>query len=97
MQVDRSLEPFQQKEVSYESDRDWRSARHWKSHCPNFGQCWCDGWLFGSKCAKSARDSGLDPTLGGRSGSLGTEQWQGIDFGNYPNARIIMFGLNVGF
>ena len=41
--------------------------------------------------------SGLDPTLGARSGNQGTEQWQGIDFGNYPNARSIMVGLNLGF
>lgn len=44
--------------------------------------------------------NGLDPTLGGRpdgNGALGTEQWSSIDYGNYPNSRILSFGLNVSF
>ena len=46
---------------------------------------------------------GLDPTLGSRgSNTRGneqpqTEQWFGIDYGNYPTARILSVGLNVGF
>lgn len=41
--------------------------------------------------------TGLDPTLGARSGNQGTEQWQSIDFGNYPTARSFMVGINLGF
>jgi len=38
---------------------------------------------------------GLDPALGTRNNA--TEQWTGIDFGNYPAARTILFGLNLSF
>jgi len=38
---------------------------------------------------------GLDPALGTRNNA--TEQWTGIDYGNYPNARILMVGLNLSF
>lgn len=46
---------------------------------------------------------GLDPTLGSRgSGGRGTEnpqteQWIGLDYGNYPTARVFMIGLNLSF
>jgi len=38
---------------------------------------------------------GLDPAMGTRNNA--TEQWSGIDYGNYPNARVILFGLNMSF
>jgi TonB-linked SusC/RagA family outer membrane protein len=38
---------------------------------------------------------GLDPAMGTRNNA--TEQWTGIDYGNYPNARVILFGLNMSF
>ena len=38
---------------------------------------------------------GLDPAMGTRNNA--TEQWTGIDYGNYPAARVIMFGLNMSF
>ncbi len=38
---------------------------------------------------------GLDPAMGTRNNA--TEQWTGIDYGNYPNARVLMFGLNLSF
>ena len=38
---------------------------------------------------------GLDPTLGTRNNA--TEQWTGLDYGNYPTARVIMLGLNLSF
>jgi TonB-dependent starch-binding outer membrane protein SusC len=38
---------------------------------------------------------GLDPALGTRNNA--TEQWTSIDYGNYPNARVIMIGLNLSF
>jgi hypothetical protein len=47
--------------------------------------------------------NGLDPALGSRgSGTRGTEnpqteQWIGLDYGNYPAARVIMVGLNLSF
>lgn len=38
---------------------------------------------------------GLDPALGTRNNA--TEQWIGIDYGNYPTARVFMIGLNLSF
>jgi len=38
---------------------------------------------------------GLDPAMGTRNNA--TELWTGIDYGNYPNARVILFGLNMTF
>lgn len=38
---------------------------------------------------------GLDPALGTRNNA--TEQWTGIDYGNYPNAKVFMIGLNLSF
>ena len=38
---------------------------------------------------------GLDPAMGTRNNA--TELWTGIDYGNYPNARVILFGLNMSF
>lgn len=38
---------------------------------------------------------GLDPAMGTRNNA--TEQWIGIDYGNYPNARVLMIGLNLSF
>ena len=38
---------------------------------------------------------GIDPTMGTRNNA--TEQWTGIDYGNYPTARVLMVGLNLSF
>ncbi len=38
---------------------------------------------------------GLDPALGTRNNA--TEQWVGIDYGNYPLAKTMMIGLNLTF
>jgi TonB-linked SusC/RagA family outer membrane protein len=38
---------------------------------------------------------GLDPAMGTRANA--TELWTGIDYGNYPNSRVLMFGLNMSF
>jgi hypothetical protein len=38
---------------------------------------------------------GLDPAMGTRNNA--TELWTGIDFGNYPNARVLLLGVNVTF
>jgi TonB-dependent starch-binding outer membrane protein SusC len=38
---------------------------------------------------------GLDPTLGTRNNA--TEGWTGIDYGNYPTARVLMVGLQLSF
>lgn len=38
---------------------------------------------------------GLDPTLGTRNDA--TEQWAGIDFGNYPTAKSFIVGINLSF
>lgn len=38
---------------------------------------------------------GLDPALGTRNNA--TEQWTGLDYGNYPTARVLMVGLNLAF
>lgn len=40
---------------------------------------------------------GLDPTLGTRDAGNATEQWQGVDYGNYPTSRVLMFGVNLSF
>ncbi|HLG39943.1 MAG TPA: hypothetical protein VI461_09755, partial [Chitinophagaceae bacterium] len=38
---------------------------------------------------------GLDPALGTRNNA--TEQWSNLDYGNYPNAKVLMIGLNLSF
>jgi hypothetical protein len=40
---------------------------------------------------------GLDPTLGTRNDGNSPDAWSGVDYGNYPSARILMIGLNIGF
>lgn len=40
---------------------------------------------------------GLDPALGNRSNGNAPDPYFGVDGGNYPNSRLLSFGLNVGF
>ncbi len=41
--------------------------------------------------------SGIDPALSNFDVRDNTDQFMGIDFGNYPGSRVMMIGLNVGF
>ena len=50
-------------------------------------------YIQGQNLFTITKYQGLDPALGTRTNS--TEQWTGLDYGNYPAARVIMIGLNV--
>ena len=50
-------------------------------------------YIQGQNLFTITKYSGLDPALGTRNNA--TEQWSGVDFGNYPTSRVIMIGLNI--
>ena len=52
-------------------------------------------YIQGQNLFTITKYQGLDPTLGTRNNA--TEQWTGIDYGNYPTARVLMIGLNLSF
>jgi TonB-dependent starch-binding outer membrane protein SusC len=52
-------------------------------------------YIQGQNLFTITKYQGIDPALGTRNNA--TEQWTGIDYGNYPNARVLMVGLNLSF
>jgi TonB-dependent starch-binding outer membrane protein SusC len=53
-------------------------------------------YIQGQNLFTISKYNGIDPMLGTANAGQ-TEQWQNVDFGNYPNAKSIIFGVNVGF
>jgi len=52
-------------------------------------------YIQGQNLFTITKYQGIDPALGTRNNA--TEQWTGIDYGNYPTARVLMIGLNLSF
>jgi TonB-linked SusC/RagA family outer membrane protein len=54
-------------------------------------------YIQGQNLFTITKYGGLDPAMGTRDGTNATEIFTNVDYGNYPTARVLMFGINLSF